>query len=239
MMYRVGGLMWVINGAIPILISMYVWKLVSPETNQISIYFIGAILFERITQTWSLGEISDRIKDGTLAQTLLRPYNYIFEIFARDVGSKINRLISTLPFVIVLWFIYLPQYNFNPTNILVGIPALILGYIVNFYLNSSLGLLTNWTGDADGIARTLDVTKSLAAGLFIPYMFMPQAIRSILIFAPFRYLFAFPLEIMLGQLSNESLVFGYITIIFWSILLMFIFNLLSTKSMKYFSSHGG
>ena len=77
MMYRVGGMLWVINGAIPILISMYIWKLVSPETSQISIYFIGAILFERITQTWSLGEISDRIKDGTLAQTLLRPYNYI------------------------------------------------------------------------------------------------------------------------------------------------------------------
>lgn len=239
MMYRVGGMLWVINGAIPILISMYIWKLVSPETSQISIYFIGAILFERITQTWSLGEISDRIKDGTLAQTLLRPYNYIFEIFARDVGSKANRLVSTLPFVVVLWFVYLPQYNFNPINILVGIPALILGYLVNFYLNSSLGLLTNWTGDADGIARTLDVTKSMTAGLFIPYMFMPQAVKDILVFTPFRYIFSFPLEIVLGQLSSNSLLFGYATIIFWSLFLVFIFNWLSKKSMKYFTSHGG
>ena len=70
----------------------------------------------------------------------------------------------------------------------------------------------------------LTLQNSMTAGLFYPHIcFMPQAVKDILVFTPFRYIFSFPLEIVLGQLSSNSLLFGYATIIFWSLFLVFIF----------------
>lgn len=239
MAYRLGGLMWVLNGAIPMLVSMFVWNLVGSDKSQIIPYYLGVILIHRITQTWSMGEISDRIKDGTLAQTLLRPYNFMFGVFAKDIGHKANRLISVIPLVTILWLIIKPSTNISLTYVAIAIPAVILGYLVNFYFDSNMGLLTNWTGDANGLSRTLEVIEGLAAGFMIPYLLIPGSVRNILNILPFRYIFSFPLELMLGQLSNISIVYGYLILGLWSLVLICLFKLLSRVSMKYFSANGG
>jgi len=231
--------MWVLNGAIPNLISMYIWNLVGGDKNQNIVYFLGVILLHRVTQTWALGEISDRIKDGTLAQSLLRPYSFMFEVFAKDIGQKANRLFTAVPLVIVLWLIINPVINLNLVYLLLAIPAVLLGYLVNFYLDSSFGLLTNWMGEAGGLARTLEVIKWLAAGFMIPFVFMPESIRNILNILPFRYLFSFPLELFMSQLSQKSITYGYLILGIWCLILMLLFKWLSTVSMKYFSAHGG
>ena len=95
-------------------------------TDQITVYYLGVILLHRITQTWSLGEINDRIQDGSLAQTLLRPYNFMFEIFAKDVGQKVNRLISVIPVVFILWMVIRPQINIDSRYLLLSLPAIFL-----------------------------------------------------------------------------------------------------------------
>jgi ABC-2 type transport system permease protein len=239
MAYRLGGLMWVLNGAIPMLVSMFIWNMVGSGNGQITSYFLGVILLHRLTQTWSMGEISDRIKDGTLAQTLLRPYNFMFEVFAKDLGHKANRLISVVPLVIILGLIIKPVTNISMVYVAIAIPAIILGYLVNFYFDSNMGLFTNWIGDANGLSRTLEVIEGLAAGFMVPFMLMPWSVRNILNLLPFRYIFSFPLEIILGQLELNSILFGYLVLGSWIVLLISLFKVLNNVSMKHFSANGG
>jgi ABC-type uncharacterized transport system permease subunit len=102
-----------------------------------------------------------------------------------------------------------------------------------------MGLLTNWTGAGVGLAKTVETIKALAAGFMIPFVLLPESIKNILNIFPFRYIFSFSLELLLGQLSWQAVLFGYFILIVWCGLLIFTFNLLSDMSMKLFSSYGG
>ena len=102
-----------------------------------------------------------------------------------------------------------------------------------------MGLLTNWTGDADGLSRTLSIIEGFAAGFMFPFAFLSQNIRDILNLLPFRYIFSFPLEVTLGQLNANAIGYGYLVLGIWSLGLIILFRKLSNVSMKYFSSHGG
>ncbi len=241
MAYRLGGLAWVINGSIGSLLMMYIWTIVTPDTGLVVTYYLGIILLGRVTGSWSFGQISESIKDGSISQNLVKPFHYVYhQEFSHDIGAKVNRLVSMIPYIIVLGilfnnYLHLPSLD----KVFIAIPAMFMGYIINFLLGSSLGLLTVWTGDADGIGRTYDVINGLAAGYVIPYFFLPLTIRNIFTILPFRYVVSFPVEIMLNNLSSSQLMSGYLILSFWTIASIVLFRWLDAKSARSFSAHGG
>ncbi len=239
MTYRLGGLAWVINGSITSLLMMYIWTLVTTDHSQIVTYFLGIIFISRLTGSWSFGDIAERIKDGSLSQTLLKPYHYMFEIFAHDMGAKLNRLISMVPYIIILGFIFSSNLSLpSLSKIIISVPAILAGYSIEFLFGITLGLLTNWTGDADGIGRLYETVSNLASGYLVPFFLMPILLRSVLDFTPFRYFVSFPIEILQNKLSPGKIILGYSILTGWITLLILLFKLMDRTSMKSFSAHG-
>lgn len=236
---RLGGLAWVINGSIGSLLMMYIWTLITPDKGFVITYFLGIILMSRLTGSWSFGEIADGIKDGSIAQVLLKPYHYMFQEFAHDTGQRINRLISMIPFLIILGIIFssslqLPTWD----KILISIPAIICGYSINLFFGSFLALFTIWAGDSDGIGRTYEIIADLADGYLIPYFFIPIVLRNVLSLTPFRYIISFPVEIMLNRLNTHEILYGYSILIFWTVASFLLYRWLDKESVKNFVAYG-
>ncbi|MDP1743502.1 MAG: ABC-2 family transporter protein, partial [Candidatus Amesbacteria bacterium] len=57
-------------------------------------------------------------------------------------------------------------------------------------------------------------------------------------FLPFRYMYSFPLEIILGKLAGKEIVFGFTVGIIWILILVIIYKTMWSKGTKAYTSAG-
>ena len=244
--YIWGSLAWIINGSIYPLVNMSIWIIVGKFGNtnmsvsQTVSYFFYFVIFERITQTWSLDNIGDGIKSGKISNSFLRPYHYIQEIIANDLGAKVSRLLALVPYIVFLLMMFKNQIVFiSPHLFIFLIPAFILGYVTRLLLDSTLGTITYWTGDVDGVRATYWVIGGMATGALVPYFLFPQQVKMVLNLLPFRYFVSFPIEIVLGQLSTLQIFEGFVILLIWMMVLLLSFILADRTSSRQYAAHGG
>ncbi len=245
MAHRWGAIAWVINGSIMPLITMMVWTTAGKSgsfamgNSQIVTYFLLAIIVGRVTQSWSMEQMGEGIRTGEISNTFLRPYHYSMELMSFDIGQKTTRIMSLIPFMLLLMFgfrnsIVIPTWQ----NIVLLIPTLFMGYFLLFFLGCSLGTLSFWIDDLFGIERLWWMVSSVAAGVAIPLALMPDAVRSVLQLLPFRYYLSFPVEIALGQLRIPDILFGYLISCLWLISAAIIYILLDITLSKKYGAYG-
>lgn len=244
--YIWGSLAWIVNGSIYPLVNMSIWIIVGKFGNtnmsvsQTISYFFYFVIFERITQTWSLDHLGDDIKSGRISNSFLRPYHHIQEIIAVDLGDKVSRLLALVPYVVLLIVLFKNQIIFiSPHLFMLLIPASIFGYVARLLLDSILGTITYWTGDIDGIRATYWTIGGIATGALIPFFLFPASVKAVLNLLPFRYFISFPIEIILGQLNTIQILQGFIILLLWVITLLLSFILVDKISSKQYVAHGG
>jgi ABC-2 type transport system permease protein len=244
--YRWGSLVWIVNGSLGSFLAMAIWVAVGENgslnmnNTEIISYYIYSIVFSRLTQTWSMDKIGSGIKTGSISLSFLRPYHYLLEVIAQDFGDRVNRLLSLIPFTVLVFFIFYESLLYpHVLSIASIVLALFLSYFLKLFMDSSVALLTYWAGDLDGIERTYSLIRSLAAGVLMPLALMPEEARNIFNILPFRYFHSFPLELTLGQLSRQEIAHGFVLLFAWGIVSISAFFLLDSLSSKNYSAHGG
>lgn len=101
--------MWIINGTIAPLILMYVWILVcrnNPSAfldSQIIAYYLLGIVVLRLTQSWSMEDLGQKIKDGFMSIMIFRGISLV-DRFPISLYPSFVRLIFT--FIIPITIIF-------------------------------------------------------------------------------------------------------------------------------------
>jgi ABC-2 type transport system permease protein len=67
---------------------------------------------------------------------------------------------------------------------------------------------------------------------------MPQVIQSIAQFLPFQYLIYFPIQLILGNLSSQQIVQGYVLLPIWLGVSALLFNWVWRNGVKRYSAVG-
>lgn len=245
--YRLGALVWIINGAISPLILMYVWMLVSRNNplslsdSQIIAYYLLSIVVLRLTQSWSMEDLGQKIKDGLMSIYLIKPANYeIFQI-SKDFSLKIIRLITLTPFIFIFSWIFasaLEVINAHGIQLLLFLFACVLGYGINYYLQNIIGLLAFWLQNTYGASHLYFTANSLFNGQAVPFALMPATLQLIVIYLPFRYILSFPIEILIQDLSNQELFKGFIWGFLWLLIAMVLSKVIYSKGIKSYTSVG-
>lgn len=130
--------------------------------------------------------ISDEVKDGSIAYTLVRPYNYLAYHFANGLGETAVKmvLIFLLGAPVALYFAGLP------TVYLPGLPAtllvLLLGLLIDFCLASMIGLMAFVMEDTFSLRLIYQKLIFILGGLLIPVDFLPGWLQSIARVLPFN-----------------------------------------------------
>ncbi len=175
-------------------IFMQLWTAVyqSQGTNEIAGLTLAAtIWYFLIAEVIELGKfrhdqkISEEVKDGSIAYTLVRPYNYLTYHFANGLGETAVKMglvfLLGLP---VVWYYAGPPPVIWQTLPLVAL-VLILALLLDFCMASCIGLLAFVSEDTNSFRLIYQKLIFILGGLLIPVDFLPEWLQKIARVLPF------------------------------------------------------
>jgi len=168
-------------------------------------------------------QISGEVKDGSIAYTLNRPYNYLAYHFFNGLGETLVKmaLIFLLGLLIVLPSAGLPSIAWYelPAVLL----AILLAIVLDFCMASSIGLLAFITEDTFSFRLIYQKFMFILGGLLIPLDFLPTWLQRIARLLPFSQVTYAPAKLFVAfewSLFRNTLALQLIWIIFMGSLLI-------------------
>ena len=147
------------------------WYLMMAETIELSRPRIG-------------NNISDAVKDGSIAYVLNRPYNFLLYQFSTSMGETVFRAVMNAVFgSVVIWLLAGPPPH--PVGFLVAIPALFGAWALNYCIAVLIGLAAFVVEDISAFQWILSKLSFILGGLLIPLDFYPGWLQDIARALPF------------------------------------------------------
>lgn len=245
--YPAGIIYWVILDLIPLVIMFYLW-LVVYKTNakigdlnlnsMITYYFLMFIIFR--LHAHSAFWLADLIKKGDIVGILLKPFSFLNYVIYRTFTRKWISLIISLP-VIILALIFLKDFIIFPSStfyIIAFLISLLLSMATFILIGIILGLVSFWTLEIGGLYYFCYNIMGFLGGLYLPLSLFPEKLARALNFLPFYYLYYFPANIYLNQISFNKLIVGFGISSLWLILLLFFYKVIWHFGIKQYESFG-
>jgi ABC-2 type transport system permease protein len=149
-----------------------------------------------------------RIREGELSGQLLRPLHPIHYDLASFAGQKVPWLLLYLPIAVGLALVFHPTLDPHPLQIVVFLVAIWGAYVIRSLNNFSLGMVTFWTTRVGAVFQVWFLAELLLSGRLLPLPLMPHWAQTLSAWLPFKYTFYFPIEALVGHMSNISLLVG-------------------------------
>lgn len=246
--YRGPILIWLVGNMVTLIIFISLW--LSVETaggdiagyskNELVTYYVVGLLLQWIVG-WYPTWIREDIKSGDMVgNTLSKPVMYYWKVFFIDFGWHLISVWFGLMAVLLMGYILFPYIVFSPTpiQIIQAIIAVIIAIFVTFTTCMCMGLAVFWLTSADALDGLFWAGRSLIGGEGIPIAILPVGLLFTIKLLPFRYMYSFPLEVILGKLSESETVFGFIMGIVWISILVIIYKVMWNKGTKIYTSAG-
>jgi ABC-2 type transport system permease protein len=245
--YRASLLIWMIGQVLEPLVYLIVWSIVSNTsggsiggytTSQFAAYFILLMLVNQVTYTWIMYEFEYRIREGILSFALLKPVHPIHSDIADNISSKL----ITTPFMILvaagLTAIFHPSLSPAPWAIGLFFPALFLAFAVRFLLEWTLAQSAFWTTRVGAANQTYFVLMLFLSGQFAPLTLLPLPVRIMADILPFRWLIAYPIDLVTGRLALSEALIGLGAQVAWLIVSYVLFRTVWRAGVKIYSAVG-
>jgi len=158
----------------------------------------------------------ERIREGQLSAGLLRPLHPIHFDLAMFAGQKLVWILMYLPIAVGLSLVFHPALHPGAVQILVFLVAIWGAYLIRSMNLWILGMVSIWTTRASAIFQTYVLTELLLSGRLVPLTLMPHWAQTLAGWLPFKWTFYFPIEVLVGHMSNLSLVGGLGMQLLWT-----------------------
>jgi ABC-2 type transport system permease protein len=222
MQYRSFFFVLAFGWMIPPLIYLLVWSTAAGEgilggytRGGFVAYYLVLILVNQITYAQVNWTVGDLIRYGQINHILLRPMAPVYDALASEFAGKTVYLIFDVPVLVGLAFILKPEMTFTLEKSLLFLLALLLAWALRFLWGYWIALLAFWTARADALLTLQDSLIFLLAGQVAPIALLPGFLQNAAVLLPFRYMVAFPVEILTGNLAGTDLQTGFLIQILW------------------------
>ncbi len=227
--YRLNFLLWRLRSIIVILTVYFLWDAIFANGGVIFGYTKAKILtyvfLTLALRSLILGQKSmdaaGEISDGRLSNYLVKPLNYHWYWFTRDLADKVLNLIFSIIEIGALYFILRPPIYIqtNPATLVFFVAACSLAIVLNFVLGSISSYFSFWTpGNAWGFWFLYLTFQDFLGGVVFPLDIFPKVIYNLAMLLPFPYLLFFPANIYLGKISGGDLVHGFAVAGVWIVI---------------------
>jgi ABC-type uncharacterized transport system permease subunit len=164
-------------------------------------YLTVAALHRFFLQSEIAYNIQTRVTSGTVANDLIRPFGFMKQMMALQVGAFLGfmpLLVVFVPAALLVGSLHLP----SPGNFLLYLLSLVLAFVVTMLIWIHVGLLTFWMIHVNGIRAMLTVASDFLAGALVPLWFMPDTLRVTLEWLPFQATTYLPATVFAEQVSG-------------------------------------
>jgi ABC-2 type transport system permease protein len=216
--YRAATSIWLIGSVLEPLVYLVVWTTVARLQGgtveghtpaRFAAYYIALMLVNHGTFTWNMWEYEYLIRDGTLAQRLLRPVHPILSDLADNAAYKVLSSCALVPAALVMTWAFHPQFTITPLTVLCFLPAFALAYGLRFLLEWVLALAAFGTTRTAALNQLYFTAALFLTGRLAPLELMPSFVRTMASVSPFRWMLSFPLDVLLGNVTGMALWRGY------------------------------
>ncbi len=215
--YRGEIVLWAIWGLVNPAVSYALWS-AAAESNadgtiagfgrgEFAAYFFAMMIVGHLTQAWDTYEIGHLVRSGEMSPKLLRPILPIWEALAGNLSYKITTLVFVVPMWCLFAWLVRPTFETSAWQLGLGLIAIVLGAVLNFVLNYVFALVAFWTPKLDAMGELYFGACMLWGGRFAPLDALPDILRWLSGLQPFKWMFAFPSELIMGRITDPSEAF--------------------------------
>ena len=245
--YRAATYMYLLGMVAEPVIYLVVWSTIADQSGgsvggltpgQFAAYYIVWTLVRTMNIVFTPYGWEWRIREGQLSGQLLRPLHPIHYDVAQFAGGKIPWLLYYLPIAVVLTLIFNPTFDVRPAEVVAFAIAIWGAYLIRTFNQSALGLITFWTTRVGALFSLYITLELLLSGRLVPLTLMPDWVQAIAWVLPFRWTFYFPIEALVGDLSNAELLGGLAMQLLWTLIGIGIFSLVWKRAIRRYTAVG-
>jgi len=108
-----------------------------------------------------------------------------------------------------------------------------------FSLRSIMGTLAFWWEETRAVQSAIWLVEGILLGGIIPLALFPAWSQDFIVAQPFRYRFAFALDVLLADLSTGALVRGFAWQVLWTVAMVGASVWLWERGRRVYSAVGG
>lgn len=179
--------------------------------------------------------ISDKVKDGTIANMLIKPINFCYYFLAEESANLLKILFNVIG-LFVLGISYGRILNLSLANIFFVIISIGLSVIIGLLMQLVLGLISFEMEETKSLWFIIQKFQFLL--VFVPLEFYSTIIQKILLFLPTTHIVYAPARILVKYELTESITLITMQII--SITLLIIASsILYKRGVEKINANGG
>ena len=203
-------------------------------------YYLTALLVDVLTSSISIHLLAYKIQDGTIANELLRPVHPVIDQRAGQQHRLQGPDADPVSAAVVDPACALSAgHDHHPGQPAAVLPALVGGFLVHFLFDSAITLLAFWTTRVYALHdMVMYALATILSGKFVPLTLLPAGLRAAADVLPFRLTVAFPVQLMLNQLSPAEIAGGFALQALWIALFFIAFRFIWSRALTRFSAVG-
>ena len=246
--YRANLIMYIFYWLVSPIIYLAVWTSIANANGDVSgltandfiTYYMTLLIVDQLTSNIIIHIFAYKVQDGTLSAELIKPIHpMLTATLVNDIAFKTLNMIVLTPIWIVLALLFKPDFaSVSISGILLSIPAILLGYAINFLLSGAITSLAFWTTRVYSIHEFYYAMILLFAGQFVPLQLMPEVIQNIAKVLPFQLFMYLPIQTIQGKLTTGEIIQGYITGVIWLAVALTFFRFVWREGVKRYSAVG-
>lgn len=211
----------------------YIYRGQEEMQQYMTVYMILSSLISYLYSNRCSECIADKVYKGTFAVDLLRPIHFLKLNFIEVTGEiAANLLIKGIPLACIFFGICQSYVRrICPENVLPGLLAIFLAFLFYMMLYTSIGLLSFWFYEIWPFNRLMNDTIRFFSGSVIPIALFPAWLSLPIRILPFRYLYSFPIELILKGNECSNIGENFIVLILWDMVMAAVMLLLYKRAL--------
>lgn len=190
---------------------------------------------------WSASpEVSDMIRNGSIAYELLRPIDLYWFWFARAVASRLApTTLRSIPLFVVAGLLFELKMPASATTSLLFLGGVATGVAIIAALSCILTTALLYTLSSEGIMRLSIPLTLLFSGLLVPLPLLPSWFQPVVYFLPLRHILDTPIRLYTGNISPPESVWVFLHAAIWFVTLVLWGRWLLKRAVTRLVAQGG
>jgi len=182
------------------------------------LYYVAIILIARLVRSTDLEwAIADDIYQGALSRYLLYPVTYGVLKYATQIGALLPAIVQVTLFGAWIPFVLgVPEgVRLTPATVAMCAGAIAVANALHFLSTYPIQLVAFWADNCWSLLVAHRLVAMVFGGLMLPLALFPSWAQSILSALPFKYMFAFPVDVLLGRVPARDYAIGMAVALAW------------------------
>lgn len=247
--YRAEIALWALWGIVSPAVLMAVWKaaaaasknpgqIAGMTTGEMMAYFLMTMIVGHLVTAWDIYEMGWKVRTGRMLPELLRPILPIWESLSDNLAYKLVTLVILIPIWFAIGLVVRPTFHTTPGGAALAVLAVLLASLLSFVWGYACGCIAFFVTKMDAVAEMFFGASMFFGGRIAPIEFLPGSLQWLAAALPFRWIVAFPSQLLAGQVSGRAAWLGIGAQLGWLAVGIVFFRFVWSRGIKRYSAVG-